>query len=269
MAIQISLLLLAFSAFFVILLPHTSADYVLFNGEVLMAGQNLTNGRYRLSMQSNCDLVLYDGDEPAWRTNTADKGKDCYLGLKQNGELVVRRNVHYTLWSSSNKSKKGKYALVLNDHGKLGVYGQKRWSSNNQKEVGVMTRSVVGTSYVLYSGDRLSPPKKLRYKNYELSFTKSCNMIIKEERSGKVLWQTSTQGNGCYLQLEEDGELAVKRSNQRLWSSNKKFENGNYIAVLRFDGRLNVYGPLVWSNEEVQDDSAMSSALGADSATSL
>ncbi|XP_008811517.2 mannose-specific lectin 2-like [Phoenix dactylifera] len=252
MAILIPFALLILPAIFGLLPPHATADHVLYTGEVLMAGQNLTNGQYRLAMQSNCDLVLYEGETPTWTASTAGKGNDCYLGLKHNGELVVRRNVHYTLWSSSNKSKKGKYALVLDGHGKLGIYGQRRWASSNQKETGVLDRSVVSTEYVLYSGERLAPPKKLKYKHYELGF-KKCNLVISDSRTGKVLWQTSTEANSCYAQLEADGELTVKHRNNRLWSSNKKSENGPYVAVLRFDGRLNVYGPLIWSLDRKDD----------------
>ncbi|XP_026662771.1 mannose-specific lectin CEA-like [Phoenix dactylifera] len=121
------------------------ADYVLFTGEVLMAGQNLTNGQYRLAMQFNCDLIFYEGENPIWGANTVGQGDDCYLALKHNGELVVRRSVHYTLWSSSSKSKKRKYALVLDGNGKLGIYGQRRWTSGNRKELGLLYRSTATT----------------------------------------------------------------------------------------------------------------------------
>jgi len=228
------------------------AEYVLYNGEVLMSGQNLTNGPHQLAMQSDCDLVLYNNGKPTWRANIGHKGKNCYLGLKQTGELVVRRNVHYTLWSSNARSKKGKYALVLDGSGALSVLGTRRWSSNNQKEIGRPPaegehRPVVETEYVLHSGQRLTLGRKLVYREYELAFNR-CNLVINNTMSGKTLWQTNTKSNGCYLQLENNGELALKHVNQRLWSSNKKSDNGVYIAVLRFDGRLAVYGPMLWSN---------------------
>ncbi|XP_020102021.1 mannose-specific lectin 3-like [Ananas comosus] len=271
MAIQIPFALLTLSTIFLLLPPYTTADYVLYNGEVLMAGQNLTNGYYRLTMQPNCDLVLYDNyDTPIWQTNTAGGGQNCYVTLKPNGEMVVRRDVHYTLWSSASKSKKGKYALVLNSNGRLGIYGQRRWSSNNQKDAKVLSRSEVKTEYVLFSGQRLSPPRKLKYRNYSLGFSK-CNLVIRDERSEKALWQTNTDGNDCYLQLENDGELSVKRSGERVWSSNKRGESGEYIAVLRFDGRLHVYGPQVWSNESREDSELLTASpvVGVDSASSL
>ncbi|XP_010931235.1 mannose-specific lectin 2 [Elaeis guineensis] len=252
MAFPIAVALLVFPAIVGLLSPYATADYVLFTGEVLMAGQNLTNGQYRLAMQANCDLILYEGEIPIWGANTVGRGDDCYLGLKQNGELVVRRGVHYTLWSSSIKSKKGKYALVLDGNGRLGIYGQRRWTSSNQKEVGLLDGSTVTTEYVLFSGDRLMPPRKLKYKNYELEFMR-CNLVIKDDQSERILWQTSTDARSCYARLETDGELTVKHKGQLLWGSNRKGSNGPYIAVLRFDGRLDVFGPLRWTHDGHHD----------------
>ncbi|PKA52480.1 Mannose-specific lectin 1 [Apostasia shenzhenica] len=230
-----------------------------------MAGQNLTNGLNHLAMQSNCDLVLYHGGKPAWNTNTnttanATAGSgSCYAVLKQNGELVVRRNVHYILWTSAKKAKKGKYALVLDGAGRIGIYGQRRWVSNNQKEeVHELSRPVVSTEYVLQSGGhwRLSPGKKLKYREYELGLSR-CNLEINSTRTGRTLWQTNTKAASCFVELESNGELMVKRGSQRLWSSGRKGERGKYVAVLRFDGRLAVYGSLLWSNAQWDDYSSI------------
>ena len=125
-----------------------------------------------------------------------------------------------------------------------------RWSSNNQ-EIGQPPAgkhwTAVETEYVLYSGQRLTLGRKLVYREYELAFNR-CNLVINNTVSSKTLWQTNTKSNGCYLQLETNSELVLKHVNQRLWSSNRRSDNGMYIVVLRFDGRLGVYGPQLWSN---------------------
>ncbi|KAG0462022.1 hypothetical protein HPP92_020498 [Vanilla planifolia] len=71
-------------------------------------------------MQANCDLVLFHSghyDKPMWKSNSSmsrgdgdgnnnQRNRSCYAVLKQNGELVVRRDVHYLLWTSAKKAKK-------------------------------------------------------------------------------------------------------------------------------------------------------------------
>ncbi|KAJ0984045.1 hypothetical protein J5N97_002401 [Dioscorea zingiberensis] len=242
------LLLLLF--LFLPALPISFADYVLYSGEVITSGQNLTNGDFQLSLRPNCDLIITNAGKPIWRANTSGHGSDCYLGFKHNGELVVRHGVHYTLWSSGSKSKKGKYALLLDNNGKLSIFGQRRWTSNNQKDLGENTkRTVITTEYVLHSGHRLNPGKQLSYQNLLFGLS-HCNLVINETSSGRILWQTNTKANGCYVQLENNGELTVKHLKQKLWSSNKRSDNGAYIGVLRYDGRFAVYGPLLWNNDK-------------------
>ncbi|KAH0454750.1 hypothetical protein IEQ34_016674 [Dendrobium chrysotoxum] len=250
-----------FLALMTFLLNLATGDYVLYNGEVLMPGQNLTNGPHHLSMQPNCDLVLHHSGKLVWTTNStfnssSNGNGSCYAALKQNGELVVRRDVHYILWTSAKKAKKGKYALVLDSTGRLGIYGSRRWVSNNPKEHGPgATRpgSTIDTEYVLHSGKRLLMGKTLKYREYELGLSKYCNLVINSTRSGKTLWQTNTKAATCFLELENNGELMVKHGSQRIWSSNRKGDKGRYIAVLRFDGRFAVYGPILWFNAKFDD----------------
>lgn len=241
----------------VILTRADAGDYVLYNGEVLMPGQNLTNGAHHLAMQTNCDLVLHHSGKPVWSSNTtiggSVAGADCYATLKQNGEFVVRRDVHYILWTSVKKTKKGKYALVLDAAGHLGIYGQRRWTSNNPKEStsppATRPGQVMSTSeYILHSNRRLMLGRKLKYGEFELGLSRSCNLEINSTKSGKTLWQTNTKSaSTCFVELESNGELMVKHGSQKLWSSNRKGSNGKYVATLRFDGRFAVYGPMLWS----------------------
>ncbi|PKU77105.1 mannose-specific lectin 2-like [Dendrobium catenatum] len=265
---SISFVFLCFFCFSFLNEPRLSlADHVLYTDEILMPGQNLTNGPYLLAMHHNCRLVLYNNTQPSWSTNaTANGNSDCYLVLTQRGELVVRRSVHYALWSSGARSKKGKYALVLDAKGRIAIYGHRRWSTSNPNGLGGPEDLAIeepATEYVLQSGHRMLAGDKLKYKEYELAFWR-CNLVINHTRSGRWLWQTNTkvtQGPaGCYLQLESSGELSVKNGAQRLWSSNKRTDSGLHLAVLRFDGRLAVYGPLVWSNVRM-DDSIVADAV--------
>ncbi|KAG0460582.1 hypothetical protein HPP92_020879 [Vanilla planifolia] len=269
----------------VFIVSSASSDYVLYNGEVLMAGQNLTNGSHQLTMQANCDLVLYHSghyDKPMWKSNSSmsrgdgdsnnnQRNRSCYAVLKQNGELVVRRDVHYLLWTSAKKAKKGKYVLVLDPAGHIGIYGTRRWISNNQREMEQGQETTATASgrpspssestwdYVLYSSSghgRLTTGTKLKYGEYELGFSRHCNLAINNTRMGRTLWQTNTNAATCFLELDSNGELTVKHGSQRLWSNNKKGDRGRYVAVLGFDGRFAIYGPLLWSNAKFDDISS-------------
>ncbi|XP_020595126.1 mannose-specific lectin-like, partial [Phalaenopsis equestris] len=176
--------------------PSSLADHVLYTDEILMPGQNLTNGPHLLALHHNCRLVVYNKTNPTWSTNaTANGSSDCYLSLTQRGELVVRRSVHYDLWSSGAKSKKGKYALVLDAEGRIAVYGHRRWSTSNPNGLGGpddFAGEEAATENVLRSGHRMSSAEKLRYKEYELAFWR-CNLVINHTRSGRWLWQTNTK----------------------------------------------------------------------------
>ncbi|PKA48587.1 Mannose-specific lectin 3 [Apostasia shenzhenica] len=260
-----------FFFFFLLLLhpPFSTADHVLYTDEILIAGQNLSNGPHRLSLHQNCRLVLSTAGDPTWSTNTSYNGGNCYLVLTQKGELVVRRNTHYTLWSSAAKSRKGKYALVLDDRGRLAVYGQRRWSTSNPKALAGPddpAEILPAAECVLHSGHRLTPGEKLRYRQYELAFSR-CNAVINDTRTGRWLWQTGTKAAApakCHLQLENSGELSLSNGWQRIWSSNKRTDSGRHVAILRFDGRLAVYGPLVWANVRM-DDSMVPDSVEAQS----
>ncbi|KAG0460590.1 hypothetical protein HPP92_020887 [Vanilla planifolia] len=210
--------------------------------------------------------VAGDGDG-----NNNQRNRSCYAVLKQNGELVVRRDVHYLLWTSAKKAKKGKYVLVLDPAGHIGIYGTRRWISNNQREMEQGQETTAPASgrpspssestwdYVLYSSSghgRLTTGTKLKYGEYELGFSRHCNLAINNTRTGRTLWQTNTNAATCFLELDSNGELTVKHGSQRLWSNNKKGDRGRYVAVLGFDGRFAIYGPLLWSNAKFDDISS-------------
>ncbi|KAG0465207.1 hypothetical protein HPP92_019371 [Vanilla planifolia] len=249
-------------------LPHShlaSADHVLYTDEVLLPSQNLTNGPHVLSIQPHCRLVLSTAGATIWATNATSNSGDCYLAVTQKGELVLRRAFHYAVWSSGAKAtKKGKYALVLDAEGRIAVYGHRRWSTSNPKSLGSpdeKAEEAASAEYVIHSGHKMAAGEKLRYREYELAFSK-CNLVINDTRTGRWLWQTNTKEPKppppakCFVELESSGELSVKSGNHRLWSSNKRTDSGRHIAVLRFDGRLAVYGPLVWANVRLDDSTA-------------
>jgi hypothetical protein len=108
-------------------------DNQLAAGERIMAGQSLDapNGRYRLAMQTDGNLVLYDGDRPRWSSDT--RGKGLSLQLRKDGDLVIFKADGHPLWSTaSGKDGDTGSRLVMQTDGNLVIYrksGRAVWST--------------------------------------------------------------------------------------------------------------------------------------------
>jgi hypothetical protein len=115
---------------------YSSNNSVLDSGQVLGTGQSMysPNGRYRLTMQTDGNLVLYDtsNNSPLWGTNCCTLGwTHAYATVQPAGNLVIYADGGAAFgvtnpcgWSS------GAY-LVLTDDGNLALRnsdGTERWS---------------------------------------------------------------------------------------------------------------------------------------------
>lgn len=91
-------------------------------GEGLGFGQTLTScdGRFRLAMQGDGNLVLYMGGTALWHTFTNGRGGDS-LQMQGDGNLVLYTASGYPLWSSGTAGRNGAF-LALQDDGNLVVY---------------------------------------------------------------------------------------------------------------------------------------------------
>lgn len=111
---------------------------VLMANTVLHAGESLhsPNGRYQLLMQSDCNLVLYDGaavyEDAVWSSHTWQKGTGCFAMMQDDGNFVVYDQSWNALWSSGTYYYSGQGAfLYLQDDRNLVIYLGTRalWSS--------------------------------------------------------------------------------------------------------------------------------------------
>jgi subtilisin family serine protease len=102
---------------------------VLKRGESLQSGEikKSANGQYKLVMQPDGNLVLYDGaNKPVWHTATGGKpGK--YLVLQDDGNLVLYSDTGAALWQTHTEGKAATLLAVQDDgnvvlFGKGGVY---------------------------------------------------------------------------------------------------------------------------------------------------
>lgn len=93
----------------------------LSKGQTLISGSSLNspNGRYRVTMQTDGNLVLYDGSKLIWTTML--KARGARVTLQQDGNLVIQQYVlgmgDLTFWDTATANKGNQ--LVLQDSGDL------------------------------------------------------------------------------------------------------------------------------------------------------
>ena len=123
------------------MLSHGSRDRLL-PGEGLWGPMDdaITTGRFRVVMQSDCNLVLYDFDqifqsEVLWESNTDRQGKRCYAVMQTDGNFVVYSHPEgwpkpQAVWSSRTHGNPGAHVVIQSD-GNLVVYQGTRalWAS--------------------------------------------------------------------------------------------------------------------------------------------
>jgi len=94
-------------------------------GEKLLAGESKIspNRQYRLTVQTDGNLVLYNADGVAqWYTNTYGTGSGNYLTLQPDGNLVLYNANGTPLWNTQSYGSTANILIVQND-GNVVLYG--------------------------------------------------------------------------------------------------------------------------------------------------
>nr|ACJ66865.1 mannose-binding lectin [Zingiber officinale] len=110
------------------LLPSSMADNVLYSGDTLSSGQSLTQGSYSLTMQSDCNLVLYDYGRAVWSSGTYNRGYNCVLRMQNDGNLVIYSN-NNAIWASNTGGQQGYFVLILQRDRDVVIYGCPSWAT--------------------------------------------------------------------------------------------------------------------------------------------
>lgn len=105
---------------------------ILHAGEGLLRGESMPScdGRFKLSMQHDGNLVLYEGKKALWATAT--NATDVFdVVMQHDGNLVVYSAHSAPLWASHTNGHQGAH-LSVQDDGNLVVYknGKPDWASN-------------------------------------------------------------------------------------------------------------------------------------------
>ncbi|TLP70120.1 lectin [Nesterenkonia sphaerica] len=104
------------------------ADNVLYSGDTLSSGQSLTQGSYSLTMQSDCNLVLYDYGRAVWSSGTYNRGYNCILRMQNDGNLVIYSN-NNAIWASNTGGQQGHFVLILQRDRNVVIYGCPSWAT--------------------------------------------------------------------------------------------------------------------------------------------
>jgi hypothetical protein len=101
-----------------------SAPYYIFAGSGILSA----NAWYNLTMQTDGNLVLYDGVGRAlWASNTVGRGS--FAVFQGDGNFVVYTSSGGAVWSSNTWGRQGA-VLALQDDGNVVVYNRAIWATN-------------------------------------------------------------------------------------------------------------------------------------------
>ena len=109
-----------------------AASYNLTPGEELRRGEYRISqdGRFKLILQQDGNLVLYQGSYAVWNTATHYKGV-VRCAMQTDGNLVLYDYINRPKWASNTSGRSGTWLNVQND-GNLVLYRNNiaQWASN-------------------------------------------------------------------------------------------------------------------------------------------
>ena len=226
-------------------------------GASLAAGQSIASpdGVYRLKMQSDGNLVEYDGASVVWAAGTNPSGASAVM--QGDGNFVVYNSSNDALWSSQTSGNPGAY-VALGDGGVFGVRsgGVMIWAPGNLVSGNTLT-----------AGQSLFSPAG----RYRLTMQGDGN-LVEYTKSGIAVWASSTAVPGSRAVVQADGNIVVyDGAAQALWASDTSGHPGAYLR-LRDTGELTVEsatGALLWAGPaELVPDSVLTAGQTLRSPTS-
>ncbi|KAH7689226.1 alpha-D-mannose-specific plant lectins domain-containing protein [Dioscorea alata] len=122
----------AFASFFFFLFLvsplYAMADNLIYSGGTLKSGESLIAGDYEFIMDEYCDLVLYHKGIQEWHSGTFRLDIDCYFSFDSNANLNVYGDDNSLLFQLDFDLDKGQYVLILEETGRLVIYGPHSWA---------------------------------------------------------------------------------------------------------------------------------------------
>lgn len=213
-------------------------------GQQLAAGQAVQspNGRYRLLMQGDGNLVLYrDGPHAVWSSGTGGTGAEAKATMQSDGNLVLGPPGQVT-WNSGTGSFSNA-GLVVQDDGNVVIYhnGHAVWTWGSG-----YTGDVLGSGGTLLPGAFLvSADKRFTLLMQE----GDGNLVLYEGPNG--LWTFGTNGHpGARAEMQTDGNFVVYTGSRAI-NSTGTGRPGSTLK-LQSDSNLVVYSgaQALWSRRD-------------------
>jgi hypothetical protein len=201
---------------------------VLTGGSQLNSGEAITspNGQFSLAMQTDGNLVEYDGSTAAWATATNTAGSD--VDMQGDGNLVVYNGSTAT-WASGTSGNPGAY-LVLGNDGVLSIdapNGTPLWGA----------KSILVPNATLGAGQSIFSPNG----KYRLTMQADGNFV--EYDGSTAAWASGgSLVAGSTVTMQTDGNLVVYNGATAKWASGTNGNPGSYL-VLGDNGIVSVDSP--------------------------
>lgn len=214
-----------------------------------------------LTLQEDCSLAMcQNGSAIVWEKHI--NASICELTLLNTGELLMRGLSAEPLWISTKGGPPGEYVSVLTET-HMAVYGPRRWANSPTPTLPLTSTDVdMSTKNILFPEQILCSGKSIKNRNWELKMQDDCNLVLSNFGSG--IWSSNTskgEAAACHLKMELTGDAVIyDESGDQIWSSNTSGV-GHSVLVLRNDGKLVIYGPVIWTTGKSLEKDREQSAL--------
>ena len=252
-------------------------------GSTLYSGQTLYKNRYLSSnnkkfialMGNDGNFAVYNSDSVLWSAGTNASGTgDRRLVVQGDGNIVIydaNGVALWSLWGQSGTYPNQAYKLVMQDDGNLVAYksnGVPIWSIGvhtggiktfyvaNESDMNSAIDIIDGATCIgntLYVDQIMSINQFLESNNHKfIAKMQSDGNFVVYNSDGEI-WSAGSSGNNAKLEVQSDGNITIKDSNnQLLWNIwGYAGVNGHeaYRIVMQDDGNLVAYdsnGSAIW-----------------------
>jgi hypothetical protein len=206
------------------------------------ASRRSPNGRYRLVMQRDGNLVLLRGRRRVlWSAQTGGN-RGARAVLERTGDLVVRSRSRSVLYATGTDGA-GRTRLVVTNRGDAVLtHGRRRlWSA-------LADVYRLGSNQSLRSGQSRSSANG----RYQLAMNGGGNLVLYDHDRRLPIWNSQTAVPGAYATMQRDGNLVVFAPSGEVRYASATPGNPGAHLNLQDDGNAVIFTPAnkpVWSSD--------------------